>query len=107
MAFVIEFSDASDRDMQRLRVFDQRRVAEAIGTQLTQRPNVETRNIKCLGWHMTADFDFIPPLWELRVGNLRVFYEVDEAENIVYVHVVRYKPPGATTAEVLHETDDN
>jgi mRNA-degrading endonuclease RelE of RelBE toxin-antitoxin system len=107
MAFKIEFSDASDSDLQRIRVFDQRRIVEAIQAHLTQRPNIETRNIKCLGWHITADFEFVPPLWELRVGEYRTFYEVDKPANTVFIHVVRRKPPDKNTSEVLNETPDS
>ncbi len=63
-----------------------------------------TRNRKCLG-NDPADFDYAPPLWELRLGEFRVFYEVDDSDNAVYIHAVRRKPPHATTAEVLDEAD--
>ena len=54
---------------------------------------------------MTADFEYVPPLWELRIGDLRVFYAGGEEKLAVVVHAVRRKPPHKTTAEVLNEAD--
>lgn len=48
-----------------------------------------------------ATFAFEPPLWELRVGDFRVFYDVEETSQTVHVRAVREKPPHATTEEVL------
>jgi hypothetical protein len=41
------------------------------------------------------------PVWELRVGEWRVFYDVDVAQCIVTVRAIRHKPPHATTEEIL------
>jgi len=46
-------------------------------------------------------FEHVPPLWELRVGEYRVFYDVDEQANKVFVRAVRKKTPKQTTAEVI------
>jgi mRNA-degrading endonuclease RelE of RelBE toxin-antitoxin system len=43
----------------------------------------------------------LEPVWELRVGEYRVFYDVDEASKLVMVRAVRHKPPHATTEEIL------
>jgi mRNA-degrading endonuclease RelE of RelBE toxin-antitoxin system len=48
-----------------------------------------------------APFAFDAPLWELRVGDFRVFYDVDEKTPTVYVRAVRDKPPHATSEEIL------
>jgi mRNA-degrading endonuclease RelE of RelBE toxin-antitoxin system len=37
----------------------------------------------------------------LRVGNFRVFYDVDEAGQTVFIRAVREKPPHAETEDVL------
>jgi mRNA-degrading endonuclease RelE of RelBE toxin-antitoxin system len=99
----VELSEDADTDLARLRTFDHRRILGAIRQQLTAEPNVETRNRKCLGDNETADFEYVPPLWELRVGEFRVFYELEPGERRVYIHAVRGKPPGSTTSEVLNE----
>jgi mRNA-degrading endonuclease RelE of RelBE toxin-antitoxin system len=43
----------------------------------------------------------VQPVWELRVGEYRVFYDVDEVGGQVVVRAVRRKPPHKTTEEIL------
>lgn len=105
MAWEVELTTDADLELQEFRVFVQRRIASAIVAHLTTSPDVETRNKICLGDQITANFDYVPPLWELRVGAYRVFYENDSQEKPVYVHAVRHKPPDRTTAEVLDQTN--
>ncbi len=45
--------------------------------------------------------DAVPPIWELRVGDWRVFYDVEEKAGKVFVRAVRHKPPHKTTEEIL------
>ena len=45
----------------------------------------------------TAD----PPIWELRVGDHRVFYDVAEEEGVVYVRAIRRKRAGKRTEDIL------
>ena len=42
-----------------------------------------------------------PPIWELRVGEYRAFYDVDEGESNVFVRPIRHKPPHKRTEEIL------
>ena len=105
MLFAIEVTTGAQQELDALRAFDHRRVLEAIQSSLSDQPMIETRHRKKLGDGLTADFEYVPPLWELRVGDYRVFYEVDEVASEVVVHAVREKPPGKTTAEVLDARD--
>jgi len=41
------------------------------------------------------------PVWELRINEYRVFYDVDDAAKQVVVRAVRRKPPHKTTEEIL------
>ena len=41
------------------------------------------------------------PVWELRVGEYRVFYDVNEQEARVIVRAVRRKRPYQATEEIL------
>ena len=50
---------------------------------------------------LETSFAFDPPLWDLRVGDFRVFYDVEEKTQMVYVRAVRDKPPHATSEESL------
>jgi mRNA-degrading endonuclease RelE of RelBE toxin-antitoxin system len=51
--------------------------------------------------NLVPPWDVAPPVWELRVGQYRVFYDVDEGKKVVYVRAVREKPRGKTTEEIL------
>ena len=104
--FKIEFSSGSRQDHEGLRPFDRRKVLDAIERKLTFDPNVETRDKKCLGQE-PANFAYEPPLWELKAGEFRAFYEVNDEESVVYIHAIRRKPASKTTAEVLNEADGN
>lgn len=77
-------------ELRELRAFDRRPILEAIRQQLTYEPTVVTRNRKLLE-PLVPDFEAVPPIWELRVGNYCIFYDVDEEEKIVYIRAVRYK----------------
>lgn len=105
MSYRIELTARAQEDVQRLRSFDQRRVVQEIRSQLTESPDVETRNRKQLRNDVKANFRYTPPLWQLRIGEYRAFYEVDSEAAAVIVHAVRRKPPHRTTEEVLNETD--
>jgi len=43
----------------------------------------------------------VDPIWELRLGEYRVFYDVDEAKSSVTIRAIRHKPPHKRTEEVL------
>ena len=105
MGFEIAFSRTALKELERLRAFDHRRIVDAVDHNLVDQPLVETRNRKCLGDQLIADFEYVPPLWELKCGDLRVFYSGDETAKVVTVLAVRRKPPNKTTAEVLHEAN--
>jgi mRNA-degrading endonuclease RelE of RelBE toxin-antitoxin system len=98
MAFAIKFLGSAAAELKALRVFDQRRIAEEIEKQLRDQPAVATRNRKCL-FGFTPSFEHDPPIWELRVGDFRVFYDVDE-EGQVKVRAVREKAHGQTTEDI-------
>lgn len=48
-----------------------------------------------------AAWDAVLPVRELRVGECRVFYDVDEAEQRVTIRAIRRKPPHSTTEDIL------
>jgi mRNA-degrading endonuclease RelE of RelBE toxin-antitoxin system len=106
MAFDIQVSELAFKGMSALRAFDCRRVATEIEEQLSHEPTVTTRNRKKLS-DVSADFEFQSPLWEMRSGDVRVFYDVDESLRTVTVRAIRLKKAGQTTAEVLHEETDD
>jgi mRNA-degrading endonuclease RelE of RelBE toxin-antitoxin system len=100
VAFVVQIVPSALDELKSVRVYYRRIIADAIDEQLSHQPTVATRNRKEL-LAADASFAFEPPLWELRVGDFRVFYDVDEENQTVYVRAVRDKPPHATTEEIL------
>ena len=106
MPFEIELHEVARSNLRAVKAFDRVRIIEEIEQQLTYQPDVETRNRKCLK-NIIPDFEHVPPVWELRVGNYRVYYDVSKAENIVVVRTVRLKKQGQTTEDVLHEEDNH
>ena len=63
-------------------------------------PTVSTRYRKIVV-DLTPAWETNPPIWELRVGANRVFYNVDEYQKEVYVRAVREKPPDKRTEDPL------
>ncbi len=76
MAYRIQFTKSADDHLAQLTARQQAIVLGAVGTQLRHEPLRETRNRKQL-----RPNPFAP--WELRVGFLRVFYEVAALESDV------------------------
>lgn len=66
----------------------------------THAPMVATRNRKRL-MGLLPPWEHLEPVWQLRVGDFRVFYDVDEAAAVVTIRAIRHKPPHTTTEEVL------
>lgn len=102
MAYTVILTALARRELKELKAFDERRIAEAMRQQLANSPTAETRNRKILD-DATASFEFVPPLWQLRVGEYRVFYDVNEDEKTVVVRSVRRKLPHKTTEDVTHD----
>ncbi len=71
MPYRIEYSPEAFDHLQGLSVRDQRTVVDGVDEQLAHEPLVETRNRKPMRPNPIAP-------WELRIGRLRVYYEVKE-----------------------------
>ena len=98
--FEIEFSESVAEDLADLRAFDRRQILDHIDVQLTHEPTKETRNKKELVG-LNPPWEHAGPVWELRIGEFRVFYAVDEEGSRVLVRAIRHKPPHKTTEEIL------
>ena len=73
MAYRIQFTSSADEHFAQLTAREQAIVLNAVKVQLRHEPTKETRNRKPLRPNPMAP-------WELRVGFIRVFYEVDALE---------------------------
>jgi mRNA-degrading endonuclease RelE of RelBE toxin-antitoxin system len=98
--YSIEVGRSALAEIGALRAFDGRKILSAIEEVLSREPMRATRRRKILPG-LKPPFEAVPPVWELRVGGYRVFYDVSEEEKKVYVRAVRRKPPHKTTEEIL------
>ena len=86
MAYRIRFAESAEEHLAQLTAQQQATVLDAVKVQLRYEPLRETRKRKQLRPNPLAP-------WELRVGELRVFYEVDAREadlvNILAIGIKR------------------
>lgn len=73
--YQVVFTPEASRQLGALPARDRRRLLDAAAAQLPLEPLVVTRNRK----PMDVDKRFFVAPWELRVGNLRVYYAVESA----------------------------
>ncbi len=98
--YELRFATDVEDDLKRVRVHDRRRILDSIEIQLSYQPTLSTKNRKILV-DLAPPWEANPPIWELRVGDHRVFYDVDEELKVVYVRAVREKPPDKRTEDIL------
>ena len=82
--FQIEFTSDAIEDLRLLRKYHQREIMDAVEIQLTYHPNQQTRDRKQLRPNQLSE-------WELRVGEFRVFYDVDEEDVTVKIEAIGHK----------------
>src|SRR5437016_11411299 len=81
----IEYSKDAAAHLDALTAGQRALVLNAIGAQLRHQPRVETRNRKLMRPNIFAQ-------WELRVRNLRVYYNVhEETEPVVVIEGIGVK----------------
>ena len=96
----IRYAEDVANDLKRLRAAQRTQILDRIDAQLTYQPTEQTRNRKILVG-LVPPWEHEEPVWQLRIGEFRVFYDVDEAEAIVVIRAIRHKPPHKTTEEIL------
>ena len=98
--YSIEYAESVADDLGALRPYDHRRVLDQIDSRLATAPARETRSQKIVVG-LKPPWEHEAPLWQLRIGEFRVFYDVDESQKLVIVRAIRRKPPHKTTEEIL------
>ena len=92
-AYTIQYAAEAEDDVAGLRAFDAKAVIEAAEQHLRHAPTQESRSrIK----RMT------PPFWcqyRLRVGGLRIYYDVDGTARVVSITRVLFKGTELTPKE--------
>lgn len=96
----IQIAKGAEADLKRLAAFHRNTILDAIERSLTNEPTKPSRNRKVL-IGLTPPWTAAPPIWELRVGEYRVFYDVADKEQVVYIRAIRKKPAGKKTEEIL------
>jgi len=86
--------------MKAIARFYRNRILDEIEAQLSDHPVDITKQKKVL-INLSPPWTGVSIVRELRVGDYRVFYDVDEANKVVYIRAVRKKPSGKTTEEIL------
>jgi len=82
--FQIDFTPAAIEDLRSFRKHDQQQIISGIETQLRHQPTEQSRNRKRLRPNQLAE-------WEVRIGNFRLFYDVDADNEVVKIEAVGYK----------------
>jgi mRNA-degrading endonuclease RelE of RelBE toxin-antitoxin system len=98
--FTIEFSESVALDLADLRAFDRNQILDQIDRQLSHEPTTQARNKKKL-MGLIPPWEHVGPVWELRVNEFRVFYEVEEEAARSLIRAIRHKPPHKTIGEIL------
>jgi mRNA-degrading endonuclease RelE of RelBE toxin-antitoxin system len=85
LPFRIAYAEAAVRHLARLTARQRAAVLDVVPLKLTHRPTVPTRNRKRL-----RDNTLAP--WELRIGDIRVYFDVEDAPAaVVTIHAVGVK----------------
>jgi len=85
MSYRIEYSREAVDHLRGLSARQRSSIFEAIDEQLLHEPTVETRNRKLMRPNPLA-------VYELRVGSLRVYFDVEgDSEAVVVIRAVGYK----------------
>ncbi|HSN89027.1 MAG TPA: hypothetical protein VL025_19845, partial [Thermoanaerobaculia bacterium] len=85
LPYRIEYSPETIGHLKGLTAGQRTTVLDAVDEQLAHQPTVETRNRKPMRPNPLA-------LWELRIGELRVYYDVDDKPHpTVYIRAVGIK----------------
>ena len=98
--YEITYSEGVVDDLGRLRAGQRAEILDRVEVQLRYEPARQTRNRKILVG-LVPPWDHVDPVWELRTGEYRVFYDVDEVESAVIIRAIRHKPPRKRTGEIL------
>ena len=98
--YEILFSKSIADDLKRISASQRTRILDRIEVQLRREPTRPSRNRKILVG-LVPPWEHVEPVWELRIGEYRVFYDVEEVAARVIVRAIRRKPPHRTIEEIL------
>jgi mRNA-degrading endonuclease RelE of RelBE toxin-antitoxin system len=82
--FQIQFTEGAEADLGYLTPFARRAVMDGAEVHLRHEPTAQSRRIKAMRPNRVAE-------WELRLGDYRVLYDVDESSRRVTIQVIGEK----------------
>ena len=82
--FAIQLTQGAEGDLAWFNAFVRRAILDGIEVHLCHEPKTATRRIKAMRPNPVAG-------WELRLGDYRVLYDIDEGHGTVTVQVVGEK----------------
>ena len=97
--YQLRLAELAREHLAHLRPFDRNRILDEIEAQLRSTPTAITGRRKILVG-ATPSFEHVQPVWQLRVGDFRVIYDVHERDRVVIVRAVLLKGT-KTTGEML------
>ena len=98
--YKITYSTEVAADLKSLGTAERSHILDEIDVQLLHEPGKATRNRKILVG-LVPPWEHAPPVWELRIEEYRVFYDLDEKGKLVMVRAIRHKPPHKATEDIL------
>ena len=84
MAYQLTFSEPAREHLREMTARLRSLILATMHEQLTHQPALETKNRKLLRPNPIAS-------WELRIGTIRVFYEIREAQEEVWIKAIGLK----------------
>src|SRR5207244_682636 len=94
----ILFTPGAQEDLDATSARHQKVVIVAIEEQLQYEPTTPTRHRKPLP-SFVPDYEHVPPIWQLSVGDWRVHYDVAAAAYSVFIRRIFLKPGHQTTTK--------
>jgi mRNA-degrading endonuclease RelE of RelBE toxin-antitoxin system len=70
----IEYAEGITEDLARLRAYERKKILDRLEKQLRHEPTKSTKNRKPLPG-LIPPWEYIEPVWELRIGEYRVFFK--------------------------------
>ena len=98
LAYTVRIGRLALKHLGSLRAFDRRRILDAMSNQLAHEPTKWTTHRKQLVG-LSPAFEHVQPVWQLRVGDHRVIYDVDDDAMAIIVRAV-LKKGRRTTKEI-------
>jgi mRNA-degrading endonuclease RelE of RelBE toxin-antitoxin system len=107
----IRWDQEAKEDMEglKIRAHEVADIVDTVDDQLTHQPERPSKRKKIIRPEEPLPFEHLEPVWQLRAGEFRIFYDVsppepeeaEEFDGIVRIRAVRHKPPHKTTKEIL------